>query len=180
MADAQPASTSTDGWKLELLDTLCLDHYFTVSQATAVLRAFDFSEAKEAAAARLFSRVTNPEDWFVVLAAFPARAQDRIQARIGVVDVFNPKNPSGRYVLALASQVQYMVATRLLGLFRQQHSRGLCAWPRRQCFTECTLDGAELQVRPFMHSRWDAALACARMLCSCMFKRSPPAVSQHA
>lgn len=103
--ESSPAATATDDWKLELLDTLCLDHYFTVGQACAVLRAFDSSEPKEAAAARLFGRVTNPEDWHVVLANFPPRQHERIQERIGAVDVFNPKNPSGRYVLQLSNQV---------------------------------------------------------------------------
>lgn len=147
VTNTQTAATITDGWKLELLDTLCLDNYFTVAHVCAILRSFDFAEPKEAAAARLFSRITNPEDWHVVLGCFPPRQQERIQERLGVVDVFNPKNPSGRYVLQLANQVHFMVATRLLELYRQQHSRGFCAWPRRKCFTECSLDGQDMQVR---------------------------------
>eukprot|EP00892_Ulva_mutabilis_P004358 jgi/Ulvmu1/2294/UM013_0141.1 len=147
VADAGAAVAATDGWKLELLDTLCLDHYFTVAHACSVLRSFDSPDAAEAAAVRLFSRVTDPEDWHTVLAGFAPQQAERVQERLGVVDVFNPKNPSGRYVLQLANQVHAMVATRLLELYRQQHSRGFCAWPRRRCFTECSLDGVDLQVK---------------------------------
>jgi hypothetical protein len=62
------------------------------------------------------------------------------------LQVFSPKNPTGHYTLALASQLHFMTAARLLALYRQQAARGLCRWPLRYCFAECTLDGAELDV----------------------------------
>jgi hypothetical protein len=34
---AEGAGTVTDGWKLSLLDILCLDYYFTVAQVTQVM-----------------------------------------------------------------------------------------------------------------------------------------------
>ena len=42
------------------------------------------------------------------------------QLYAGVVAFFNPKNPTGHYRLHLSNQVQYLVATRLLELYRQQ------------------------------------------------------------
>jgi hypothetical protein len=136
----------TDGWKLALLDILCLDYYFQVVHVHDVLRALENIDSKIAAAVRIFSRVTNPEDWHVVLESFSPRQQDAILGQLGVVSVFNPKNPTGHYRLQLSNQVQYLVANRLLELYRQQEANGYCAWPKKMCFSECTLDGKELDV----------------------------------
>lgn len=49
----------------------------------------------------------------------PAQAE-AADARVGVLRLFSPANPTGRYCLRLAHQTQYMVAVRLMELYQQQ------------------------------------------------------------
>jgi hypothetical protein len=52
----------TDGFKIELLDTLCLDNYLLCSQADQVLQSIDYAETRVTALMRMFSRLVNPEE----------------------------------------------------------------------------------------------------------------------
>jgi hypothetical protein len=136
----------TDGWKLELLDTICLDLYFTCEQAKEVVESMEYGAMKVAAASRMFTRIVDAEEWHRVENALNESEQDLLNEQLGVVTLFNAKNPTGHYVLHLSNQVHYFTATRLLELFRQQWANGLCQWPLRFCFTECLFNGKPMDV----------------------------------
>lgn len=137
----------TDGWKLELLDTLCLDHYFTAEQARRVLESIDYADSRVVAAARIFTRVTDTENWPRATDVLTGVQQHELHALLGFMYYFAPRNPTGHYKLALASQAQFMCATRLLEIYRTQWANGLCRWPRSCCFVECIADGVQLDTR---------------------------------
>jgi hypothetical protein len=136
----------TDGWKLELLDTICLDLFFTCQQARHVVESMDFGNAKVGAASRMFTRIVDAEDWHSVEKVLTTAEQELLNEQLGVVQLFNAKNPTGRYCLHLSNQVHYFTATRLLELYRQQWANGLCEWPLQFCFTEYTHNGKALDV----------------------------------
>lgn len=48
------------------------------------------------------------------------RQAELADARIGVLRLFSPANPTGRYCLQLGHQTHYMVAVRLMELYQQQ------------------------------------------------------------
>jgi hypothetical protein len=139
--------TVTDGWKLELLDTLCQDFYFTSRQAREIIESVDYADSRVTAAVRIFTRITNPEDWEERTICILTEAQRHdVQEQLGMVQLFNPKNPTGRYALTLSNQLHYLTATRLLQLYRQQWANGFCNWPLKYCFIECTHQGVEINV----------------------------------
>jgi hypothetical protein len=138
--------TATDGWKLELLDTICLDLYFTCEQAKQVVESIYYGAAKVSAASRMFTRIVDAEEWHRVEEALSASEQDLLNEQLGLITLFNAKNPTGHYVLHLSNQVHYFTATRLLELFRQQWANGLCQWPLRFCFSECLFNGKPVDV----------------------------------
>ena len=137
----------SDGWKLELLDTLCLDVYFTCAQVRQITESIEYADSRVTAACRVFTRVLDPEDWREAEAALTPAQRDEIQSLLGVASVFNSKNPTGRYVLQLSYHVHYFTALRLLELYREQWANGLCSWPLRCCFTEYSHNGVDLDVR---------------------------------
>ena len=138
---------ATDGWKLELLDTLCLDHFFTASQARHILESIDYADSRVVAAARVFTRVTDTENWPHAVAVLTGAQQHELHTMLGVLSFFSPRNPTGRYTLALASQAQFMCAMRLLDIYRAQWANGLCRWPRSYCFVEWSADGVKLDTQ---------------------------------
>jgi Domain of unknown function (DUF4476) len=137
----------TDGWKMELLDTVCLDNYFTCSQVNQVLQSIDYAETRITATVRMFSRIVNPEDFTVALNILTGAQMEEIQSRLGVLRIFNPKNPTGCYTLELGHQLGFLVAVRLLELYRAQCASGFCSWPNSVCFVNCSLDGNDVDVQ---------------------------------
>lgn len=141
------APSVSDGWKLELLDTLCLDVYFTCAQVRRVVESIEYADLRVPAACRVFTRVLDPEEWREAEAALTRVQREDVQTLLGVASVLNPKNPTGRYVLQLSHHVHFFTALRLLELYREQWANGLCSWPLRCCFTEFSHNGAALDVR---------------------------------
>ena len=135
---------ATDGWKLELLDTLCLDNFFTAEQARRILESIDYADSRVTAAARMFTRVTDTENWHRAVDVLTGAQQHELHAMLGVMSFFAPRNPTGHYKLALASQTHFMCAMRLLEIYRTQWANGLCRWPRSCCFVELVADGVQL------------------------------------
>jgi hypothetical protein len=138
---------ATDGWKLELLDTLCLDHYFTAEQARRILGSIDYADSRVVAAARVFTRITDTENWPRALDLLTGIQQHELNGMLGVTAFFSPRNPTGQYTLAVASQTQYMCAMQLLEIYRAQWANGLCRWPRSCCFVEWSADGVQLETQ---------------------------------
>ena len=133
---------------LELLDTLCLDHFFTAQQAHTMLQSIDTEEMRASAAARIFTRIVDPENWHShVAASLTTDQQAQVLVALGGSARFNPRNATGRYTLLLACQADAVLAARLLDIYRQQWSQRLCAWPLHSCFVEFAIDGSPIEVK---------------------------------
>lgn len=107
-------------WKLELLDTICQRYYLTAEQAAEVIGSFELGDEKVKAACRMFSRIVDLEDWHVAIQALNSVQQERLFEEIGMLNILNPKNPTGVYTLHLAYQLHLSVAMRLLEIYRLQ------------------------------------------------------------
>jgi len=136
----------TVDWALELLATLCLDHYFTSAQVQTVVRSFVCGEDRVEAASRLFARVVDPEEWHTMIAELTTEQRGNLHDKLGPLAAFNPKNPTGAYELLLVNRVHAAVAARLVELYRQQLSKKYCRYPLQVCFQECTHNGAKVDV----------------------------------
>ncbi|GBF91729.1 hypothetical protein Rsub_04033 [Raphidocelis subcapitata] len=145
----------TDAWKLDLLSVLAGD----------IVAGFHYGEDRVQAAVKVFGRIIDPENFAtqvyarltpgqhakrpisIIRRRRPAPQAELADARIGVLRLFSPANPTGRYALQLGHQTHHMVAARLFELYQQQLDAGLCEWPLVLCINGAALDGRPLEER---------------------------------
>ena len=78
----------TDGWKLELLEALCLDFFFSAKQAATIIATIDYADSRVTAAARVFARIVDLENWHeVAIAGLTPVQQHELHAQLGAVEV---------------------------------------------------------------------------------------------
>ena len=90
----------TEHWKLELLEVLCWDYYFSCVQAKSIVNTFTYGQDKVKAATDVFGRIVDPENFTIVTAQMRQAEQNIVNESIGVLSLFHPQNPTG----ALASK----------------------------------------------------------------------------
>ena len=102
----------TEHWKLELLEVLCWDHYFSSDNAKSIVDTFTYGRDKVRACTtvitslasslsipshyfKIFGRVVDPENFTKVTAGMRQIEQDTVNDSIGVLSLFHPDNPTG-------------------------------------------------------------------------------------
>eukprot|EP00899_Mesostigma_viride_P004543 jgi/Mesvir1/1408/Mv14409-RA.1 len=113
MATALASCTLGDSWRLNLVQIMCYDHFFTARQAGELLSYFEWSSEKLEAAGSMFARVVDPQRIESMTAGFKPAEAEEFFSRLGVLALYQPRNPTGRYCLNLSSQVHYTIACRL-------------------------------------------------------------------
>lgn len=102
---------TTEHWKLELLNVLCWDCYFTCLQAKTIVNEFSYGQDKIKAATtvrteiqflfdiefELFGRMIDPENFSLVTSQMRLVEQQRVHDSIGVLSLFHPDNPTGSF-----------------------------------------------------------------------------------
>lgn len=82
---------------------------------------------------QIFCRLVDPESFHVALSTLSAAHREATYEKLGVLSLFHPDNPTGKYDLILGQQAHYMIASRLLKMFREQYDDGLCSLPTLTC-----------------------------------------------
>eukprot|EP00210_Caulerpa_lentillifera_P002102 g2017.t1 len=144
----------TDTWKLELLEVLCWDYYFTCEQASSIVKTFTYARDKVKAATMVFGRIVDPENFSVVTKGLRRVEEELINESIGVLSFFHPENPTGNpnnpltrsYDLFLGQQAHYTVARRLTELFCNQYENGLCKLPYETPIPYYNLNGKTIHL----------------------------------
>ncbi|GMH42894.1 hypothetical protein BSKO_10813 [Bryopsis sp. KO-2023] len=91
----------------------------------------------------IFSRLVDPEMFHVVIEDLHLACRDEIYSGLGILSLFHPENPTGRYKLILGHQAHYMIASRLLTFFRSQFDSRLCDLPNITCVPHFNLNGKQ-------------------------------------
>ncbi|XRA98373.1 NACHT domain-containing protein [Pycnococcus provasolii] len=111
----------SDSWRVSLARLLANAAYFTADQVRRILASFNWpGMMRLEAAMTLFGRVIDPHRIDIMQEPMSPQERDTFNQRLGILAMFSPLNPTGRYALNLGRQVDVAIAKRCLHIFTNE------------------------------------------------------------
>ena len=96
------------------------------------MQSFTYPRERDEVIFLVFGRIVDPANIHQIWAHIAPAERNRILNKMGILEMFNPGNPSSRYTLHLTRQIDFAVAARLLNEWQEEIRAGICKPDRQQ------------------------------------------------
>eukprot|EP00232_Nephroselmis_pyriformis_P019613 CAMPEP_0182883292 /NCGR_PEP_ID=MMETSP0034_2-20130328/18294_1 /TAXON_ID=156128 /ORGANISM="Nephroselmis pyriformis, Strain CCMP717" /LENGTH=955 /DNA_ID=CAMNT_0025016429 /DNA_START=233 /DNA_END=3096 /DNA_ORIENTATION=+ len=131
-----------DHWRISYVRCMASAVYVNSFQAARMVQSFSWPAGREHAVMLIFGKLCDPHNVQRLWAHLPPNEQQVLLTNLGILQVFNPQNPTGRYGFNMSRHLDYAIAKRLLDQYNEElRDKRVDLAAGQWCWRNVSIDG---------------------------------------